>query len=145
MQKRKIGVLAIAIGAAASTAMIATPAEAGSANACATDYKIVSVSIKYKACEHFTSTAGRVSVDGLRLNDHGSPVSVSYQYALRDTTSGSVTYGGTWFTQTWAAGSGSISNSEKFGCVRGNTVRGLLHVKVNGVTGSWSESPSFTC
>jgi len=144
MQKRTVGALATALGALASATIIATPAKADSAYGCATDYKIVSVSIKYKACAH-DSGAGQMEVDGLRLNDHGSSVTVSYQFAFRDLTSGTVSYGGTWFTQTWPAGSGTISRSEHFGCIRGHAVRGLLHVKRNGVTGPWSESPVTTC
>jgi len=142
---KKLGALALAgaLGIVASATMVAAPAEA--ASGCAINYKIVAVSIKYKGCVQTIGAVRSVDVYGLRLNDHGSPVTVSYQFALRDLTSGTVSYGGTWFTQTWAAGSGTISNSETFGCVEGHTIRGLLHVKYKGVTGAWSESTSITC
>ncbi|MBU2665225.1 hypothetical protein KOI35_17110 [Actinoplanes bogorensis] len=144
MNRKSIAALAVAVGTVASTAMV-NPAGAASVSGCAGAYKIVSVSIKYKGCQHVTSSAGQVLVDGARLNDHGSPVSVSYQFALRDSTAGSVTYGGTWFTQTWPTGSGMTNQSERFACIRGHSIRGLMHVKVNGSTGAWSESPTFTC
>lgn len=144
LSRRLLVPIVALLGTAGSLAMAAAPASA--ITRCATDYKVVSVSIKYKACAA-NVRSGTIKVYGQILNDHGSAILVWYKLGYRDLTANSIT----WYAPVigpqlfQAHGPWTTPSSRNFGCTPGHAVRGLMQASANGVWGPVSESNTITC